>query len=50
MSVITHNMSALNAQRQFGINTNNKAKTVEKLSKEIWKKFFQNTARNFIEI
>ena len=30
--IITHNMSALNAQRQFGINTNNKAKTAEKLS------------------
>lgn len=32
MNVISHNISAMNAQRQFGINTNNKAKTAEKLS------------------
>lgn len=30
--VITHNMGALNAQRQFGITTKNKAKIAEKLS------------------
>ncbi len=30
--VVSHNMSALNAQRQFGINTKEKAKTAEKLS------------------
>lgn len=32
MSIITHNMLAVNAQRQFGINTKNKAKNTEKLS------------------
>lgn len=30
--VISHNMSALNAQRQFGINLNNNTKAAEKLS------------------
>lgn len=30
--VISHNLAAINAQRQFGINTNNKSKTAEKLS------------------
>lgn len=30
--VISHNMSAMNAQRQFGINTKEKSKSVEKLS------------------
>lgn len=30
--VISHNLAAMNAQRQFGINTNNKSKTAEKLS------------------
>ena len=32
MTVISHNISVINAQRQFGINTKNKAKTAEKLS------------------
>lgn len=32
MSVIVHNMLAMNAQRQFGINTKQKAKNTEKLS------------------
>lgn len=30
--VISHNMGALNAKRQFGINLNNKTKAAEKLS------------------
>ena len=30
--VITHNMMAMNAQRQLGINNKNRAKTTEKLS------------------
>ena len=30
--VISHNMGALNAQRQFGIKLNNKTKAAEKLS------------------
>ena len=32
MTVISHNILAMNAQRQFGINTNNRAKAAEKLS------------------
>lgn len=32
MTVISHNITAMNAQRQFGININNKAKSSEKLS------------------
>ena len=30
--VIAHNLAAMNTQRQFGINTGNKAKSTEKLS------------------
>ena len=32
MNIVAHNLSAMNAQRQFGINTNSKAKSTEKLS------------------
>ncbi len=32
MSVVAHNLSAMNAQRRFGINTKEKAKSIEKLS------------------
>lgn len=32
MNIVAHNLTALNSQRQFGINTNNKAKSTEKLS------------------
>lgn len=32
MNIVAHNLTAMNAQRQFGINTNNKAKSTEKLS------------------
>jgi len=32
MNIVAHNLSAMNTQRQFGINTRNKAKSIEKLS------------------
>lgn len=32
MSIVAHNLVAINAQRQFGITTNSKAKSTEKLS------------------
>lgn len=32
MNIVAHNLSAMNAQRQFGINTRSKAKSTEKLS------------------
>lgn len=32
MNVVAHNLSAMNAQRQFGINTGKRAKSAEKLS------------------
>lgn len=32
MYIVAHNLLAMNAQRQFGINTNNRAKNMEKLS------------------
>ena len=32
MNVIAHNLSAMNAQRQFGLVTNRRAKATEKLS------------------
>lgn len=32
MMIVAHNLSAMNAQRQFGINTKNKTKSAEKLS------------------
>ncbi len=32
MMIVAHNLSAMNAQRQFGINVKNKAKSAEKLS------------------
>lgn len=32
MNIVAHNLSAMNAQRQFGINTRSKAKSAEKLS------------------
>jgi flagellin len=32
MNVVAHNLSAMNAQRQFGINTGKRAKSTEKLS------------------
>ena len=32
MNIVAHNLSAMNAQRQFGINTRSKIKSTEKLS------------------
>ena len=32
MNIVAHNLSAMNAQRQFSINSKNKAKSTEKLS------------------
>ena len=32
MNIVTHNLTAMNTQRQFNINTSDKAKSMEKLS------------------